>query len=232
MVFAGCSMVSGSPGVVRVEGARVVGVATGVATVRCGDATARVEVRGQAVGQLEPRFSPDIVSILTIKGCNGSGCHGSPAGQNGFKLSLFGYDVEADHAMVLKRVNLAEPEKSLLVRKPLFDAPHGGGRLMAKDSEEYRTLLAWVRQGARVASGGARLTRLEMVPREAVLANGVQTVAVIGRLSDGTTRDMTREVRFSSADESVATVEDGVVRAGARGDDDGAGAGDGTGGGD
>ena len=217
MVAAGCSMVSGSPGVVRVEGARVVGIATGVATVRCGDASVRVEVRGQAVGQLEPRFSPDIVSILTIKGCNGSGCHGSPAGQNGFKLSLFGYDVEADHAMVLKRVNLAEPEKSLLVRKPLFDAPHGGGRLMAKDSEEYRTLLAWVRQGARVSSGGARLTRLEMVPREAVLAGGSQAVAVIGRLSDGTTRDMTREVRFSSADENVAKVEDGVVRAGARG---------------
>ncbi len=217
MVFAGCALVSSRPGVVAVEGARVVGKAPGKAEVRCGEGRVRVEVRDQTAGQLEPRFSPDILSILTIKGCNGSGCHGSPAGQNGFKLSLFGYDVEADHGMVMRRVNGAEPEKSLLLRKPLFDAPHGGGRLMTRESEEYKTLVAWLRQGAKLASGGARLTRLEIYPREAVLQAGEQAVAVIGRLSDGTTRDMTREVRYSSGDENVARVGDGVVRAGARG---------------
>jgi hypothetical protein len=56
-----------------------------------------------------------------------------------------------------------------------------------------------------------------MYPREAVLTGGAQAVAVIGRLSDGTTRDMTREVRFSSGDENVARMEGSVVRAGARG---------------
>lgn len=212
-----CTLVSSDALVASIEGSRVIGKATGVASVRCAGASIRVEVRGQAAGQLEPRFSPDIVSILTIKGCNGSGCHGSPAGQNGFKLSLFGYDVEADHGMVLKRVNMADPAQSLLLRKPLFDAPHGGGRLMTRESEEYKTLLAWLRQGAKIASGGPRLVGLEMYPREVNLAGGSQRVAVIGRLSDGTTRDMTREVRFSSGDENVAKVEAGVVRAGSRG---------------
>ena len=135
---------------------------------------------------------------------------------NGFKLSLFGYDVEADHGMVLKRVNTSDPEKSLLLRKPLFDAPHGGGRLLTRESEEYKTLLAWLKQGAKISSGGARLVRMEIYPRE-VLLQGDQPVAVIGRLSDGTTRDMTREVRFSTGDESVARVENGTVRAGGRG---------------
>src|SRR5690606_15459493 len=50
------------------------------ATVTVQDRPSRVAVQ----------FSPDVISVLTIKGCNSSGCHGSPAGQNGFKLSLFG----------------------------------------------------------------------------------------------------------------------------------------------
>ena len=213
-----CSLVSSNVAVAVLEDRRVVGKAPGVAEVRCGGVPVRVEVRDQPAQHLEPRFSPDVVSILTIKGCNGSGCHGSPAGQNGFKLSLFGYDVEADHAMVLKRTNLTDPEKSPLLRKPLFDAPHGGGRLMTRESEEYKTLLAWLRQGARIDSRGARLIRLEMYPQEAVLTGGaLQPIAVIGRLSDGTTRDMTREVRFSSGDESVAKIAGGAVRAEARG---------------
>src|SRR5258707_15505643 len=85
-------------------------------------------------------------SVFTIKGCNSSGCHGSPAGQNGFKLSLFGYDVSADHDMVVRkhdgrRVDIVDPEKSLLLRKPLFEVPQGGCLLMTRESEYYRTLV-------------------------------------------------------------------------------------------
>ena len=59
-----------------------------------------------------------MISVLSDQGCNSSGCHGSPAGQNGFKLSLFGYDVAADHEMVVRkhegrRVTSLDPEKSL-----------------------------------------------------------------------------------------------------------------------
>jgi hypothetical protein len=199
--------------------ARRPGTAEIKASCKDGTASVRVEVRSQAAGLVEPRFSPDIISILTIKGCNGSGCHGSPAGQNGFKLSLFGYDVEADHKMIVgKRVNLQDPEQSLLLRKPLFELPHGGGRLMTRESEEYKTLLLWLKQGAKIESGGARLVSLEMFPREVVLsAGGATPVVVMGRLSDGTTRDMTREVRYSSNDGAVAAHVDGGVKAGSRG---------------
>ncbi len=172
-------------------------------SVKVGDSTSEVLVR----------FSPDVISVFTIKGCNSAGCHGSPAGQNGFKLSLFGYDIAADHEMVVhkhdaRRVDLAHPEQSLILRKPLFDAPHGGGRLMTRDSEEYRTLLNWLQQGAKLESNGARLTRLEMYPAEQVLTGtgAKMNFVVMGRLSDGTTRDMTREVRYSSSGDTVATI--------------------------
>ena len=37
-------------------------------------------------------FAYDIVPILSRFGCNASGCHGKAEGQNGFKLSVFGFD--------------------------------------------------------------------------------------------------------------------------------------------
>jgi hypothetical protein len=117
-----------------------------------------------------------------------------------------------------KRINPQDPEQSLLLRKPLFDVPHGGGRLMTRESEEYKTLMLWLRQGAKIESGGARMVRMEAYPARTVLTAGsAQPIAVIGRLSDGTTRDMTREVRYSSSDESAARVESGAVKAVGRG---------------
>ena len=222
-VTKSCRLTSTHPDVVAIDHSTVVARQTGAAEVhvQCeqGNAKIHVEVRQESSASMEPRFSPDILTILTIKGCNGSGCHGSPAGQNGFKLSLFGYNVDADHAMIVKqRINRQNPEQSLLLRKPLFDVPHGGGRLLTRDSEEYKTLLLWLQQGAKLESRGPRLVSLEVYPREVILASAATTpVAVIGRLSDGTTRDMTREVRYSSSDEAVARIDGVSVKAGARG---------------
>jgi hypothetical protein len=104
-------LIGKSPG--RAEFRVSLGQASGIAQVTVGDRP--VDMRS--------RFSPDIISILTTKGCNGSGCHGSPAGQNGFKLSLFGYDTESDYQMIVKahdgrRVDREHPEQSLLLQKP------------------------------------------------------------------------------------------------------------------
>ena len=65
------------------------------------------EVAGQAVtipvtveGSAEPRplhFENDVVPILSRHGCNASGCHGKAEGQNGFKLSLLGFEPERAH---------------------------------------------------------------------------------------------------------------------------------------
>ena len=91
--------------------------------------------------------------ILTRAGCNAGGCHGKADGQNGFHLSLFGYDPEGDYQALTReaggrRLSRLDPEASLLLRKATGRTPHGGGPRLAADSAEYRTLLAWIAAGA------------------------------------------------------------------------------------
>ena len=164
---------------------------------------------------VEVSFERDIVSILTTKGCNSSACHGSPAGQSGFKLSLYGADQSADYAMIVtghqgRRVDLATPENSLLLRKPSFALPHGGGHVFTKASDEYRTIQQWLDQGAKRTSSGPRILSIDIHPREQILSKPGERaqLLVTGRLSDGTSRDMTREVRYAVNDEAVATADE------------------------
>ncbi|MSO24282.1 MAG: DUF1553 domain-containing protein, partial [Acidobacteria bacterium] len=221
-----CRIASSNPAVVEVNPAKglLIGKSPGRAEIRISlgqtHNTAQVTV-GSLPTDMTVRFSPDIISILTIKGCNSSGCHGSPAGQSGFRLSLFGYDVDADHQMIVKshdgrRVNLEHPEESLLLQKPSFTIPHGGGQVLSIGSDEYRTILNWLKQGAPLDSSGVRLTKLEIYPAERILVGtgSQQHLVIIGRLSDGTTRDMTREVRYAIQDQGVARIADeGVMTA-------------------
>ena len=46
-------------------------------------------------------FPNDIVPIFTRNGCNAGACHAKSAGQNGFRLSLFGYDPDLDHESLI-----------------------------------------------------------------------------------------------------------------------------------
>lgn len=214
-----CELTSSDPQVVAVDAAegRLLARSPGVAAVhaRFGSLELRTEVRvGSRASEVAVSFSPDIVSILTLKGCNGSSCHGSPAGQSGFKLSLFGYDMAADHRMIVsdqdgRRVDLDQPERSLLLRKPSFELAHGGGRLMEADSEEYQAILSWLRQGAPFDTRGVQLQRLELYPRERTLvgAGTKQRLIAVGRLSDGSTRDMSHEVRYFAGNDAVADVD-------------------------
>ena len=213
-----CIVSSSAPDVVRVDAElrRLVGVGQGRAEVEaeCGELSVAADVRvGAGVREVAVNFATDIVSILTLKGCNGSSCHGSPAGQAGFKLSLFGYDIAADHQAIMagnegRRVRLSDPGQSLLLRKPTFQEVHGGGRLMETDSEEYETILSWLRQGAPFGTSGARLERLELYPSERVLvgSGAEQRMIAVGRLSDGSTRDMTREVRYFASDDGITKI--------------------------
>ena len=81
-------------------------------------------------------FKTDIVPILTKLGCNGGGCHGKATGQNGFQLSLFGFDPDQDYESLVResrgrRLSPALPDRSLLLLKATARMPHGGGRRVA-----------------------------------------------------------------------------------------------------
>ncbi len=223
-----CQLSSTRPEIVEIQGTSVRAVAPGesVIAANCEGSVTGATVKVAAAGvPVEISFPRDVVSILTTKACNSSACHGSPAGQSGFKLSLYGSDPAADFKMIVeghggRRVNRADPQQSLLLRKPSFQVPHGGGHLFTKQADEYQTILNWLAQGARPSSGGPRILSIELYPKERIFATpgGKQPVVVVGRLSDGSTRDMTAEVRYSVNDEAVVSaVSNGAVTAKGRG---------------
>ena len=97
-------------------------------------------------------FERDIEPILTRAGCNAGACHGKASGQNGFKLSLLGFDPEFDHIAITReaggrRVLRAMPEQSLLLQKATAEVPHGGGRRVDPAGPFYETLRRWIVAG-------------------------------------------------------------------------------------
>jgi hypothetical protein len=160
-------------------------------------------------------FRNHVIPVLTKMGCNQGACHGALAGKNGFKLTLRGYDPDADYDTLTRqsggrRVSLADPAASLILLKPTFGIPHGGGKRFGKDALEYRVIEEWIAAGApRPAAADPAIRGLEIFPASAVLAPGAeQQLAVRAIYSDGHTQDVTRWVKFSSSNEGVATVDD------------------------
>src|SRR5437763_14564470 len=97
-------------------------------------------------------FCNHVIPVLTKVGCNSGACHGALAGKGGLKLSLRGYDPEADHFVLTRqasarRVDRNEPAKSLFLLKPTRTMPHGGGTRIETDSWQYRVLLDWIAGG-------------------------------------------------------------------------------------
>ena len=159
-------------------------------------------------------FVNDIVPIFTKSGCANSNCHGSIRGQNGFKLSLFGYEPELDYQAIVKdndgrRIDLADPAKSLVLRKPTFQVAHGGGERFKSGSLEYNAILDWIRSGASYDSPESpRLQTLTVTPGELTLVGigSHRQLSVTGTYTNGATEDLTRKVQYSPNDESVVAV--------------------------
>lgn len=160
-------------------------------------------------------FSNHVQSILARRGCNMGACHGALAGKGGFRLSLRGYDSVADHFNITKqdrgrRIELSQPELSLLLAKPCGDMEHQGGLRLPKESEDYRILFEWINSGApKSPSETPQLDRLEILPEAILSAPGREDrLSVRAHYSNGRIEDVTRWAKFSSSDESVATVDE------------------------
>jgi hypothetical protein len=167
-----------------------------------------------------PSFVNDIEPLFTRLGCNQGACHGKGSGQNGFRLSLRGYAPELDYQWLTRefdgrRISLAVPEDSLLLRKPLGQAPHEGGKLIAEHGREHDLILAWIRAGAPGPQpNDPTILRLEILPGNRVLKPGdEQPLRVWAEFSDGRRDDVTWLTRFDSNDPGVAEVDArGLVR--------------------
>jgi hypothetical protein len=137
---------------------------------------------------------------------------------------LLGYDPQADyerlkHELEGRRLNLAAPPASLLLRKPAAELPHGGGKRLAAGTEAYGTVLAWIRAGAPYGDPKLRLDRIEVAPADLLLApGGTATLRVTARYSNGSRRDVSSLALFNANDEAVAAVDEtGRVTARGRG---------------
>ena len=160
-----------------------------------------------------PRFTSDVLPILTKTGCNMGGCHGAGAGKGGLKLSLQGYDPDLDYEAITRaagarRISPAQPENSLLLRKPTFAVFHKGGQRFALGSSEYRILKDWIAAGTPApAPSEPRVVALEVPLPVRTLAPGqTQNYALYARFSDGSRRDVTGRTLFTASDETVASV--------------------------
>ena len=97
-------------------------------------------------------FELDVLPILTAAGCNAGACHGKARGQNGFQLSLLGFDPDFDFAAITKeargrRVFPAAPDNSLLLRKATLALPHGGGQRLTTRQPAVRHVRRWIAAG-------------------------------------------------------------------------------------
>lgn len=171
-------------------------------------------------------FALDIVPLLTKAGCASGACHGSAQGRGGLRLSLFGYDPEADFAAIARdhegrRVDRADPTASLVLLKPSLQLPHGGGLRLQPLPGEFERLRRWVDADTpfRDESRG-RLKRITVTPMDCFLpsAPATQQLSVVAEYADGVRRDVTRLCLYVSNDPDVAEVDKfGLVQLKSRG---------------
>lgn len=161
-------------------------------------------------------FRNNVQPVLSKAGCNAGACHGAAAGQNGFRLSLRGYDDQGDYITLTRqslgrRVNLADPGRSLLLLKATGTIPHKGGKRFEVDSREYKIVADWIAAGAPGPKAeDPRIDRIEMLPNHVVLTNGAgQQLTVRAHFNDGHSEDVTRWVKYTAANASVTEVSDG-----------------------
>ncbi len=160
-------------------------------------------------------FANRVVPIFTKASCNSGGCHGKSGGQNGFRLSLLGFEPEEDYEHLVmeargRRLFPASPENSLLLTKGIGVSPHGGGKRLSRDSDDYRVLLRWIEQGMPYGTGSdPKLEAIEVIPSARIMPlKGSQQIAVLARYSDGSVEDVTRSALYEPNEKSMATVDE------------------------
>jgi len=202
-------------------------VGNGVAVVRFNSLCTKLPVSVKTLNAPPVSFVRDIEPILAKSGCNAGTCHGAAKGRNGFRLSLRGYDPDFDyHALVDdvsgRRFNRAAPDQSLMLLKPIQEVPHQGGLVWDKNSQSYRMIKQWVAEGVTSdVQKTARVSSLEVLPKNPTLAlpGMQQNLIVVAHYPDGSSRDVTRQARFTSSVAETATVTDlGQVTAVRRGE--------------
>jgi len=156
-------------------------------------------------------FTNKITPIFTKYGCNSGGCHGKSGGQNGFRLSLLGFEPAEDYEYLVKegrgrRLFPAAPDNSLLLLKSANIVPHGGGERISKDTFDYKLIRRWIAQGMPRGDASAPVVaRIEVFPKHRIMArNDSQQLSVIAVYTDGSAEDVTHTAQFEANSKDMA----------------------------
>jgi hypothetical protein len=209
---------SSDTNVVRVENGVAIPVHDGKAVIRgrMGSDSAKAEVVVSGIAkEFDWSFRNHVQPVLAKFGCSSGACHGAAAGKNGFKLSLRGYDDEGDFIALTRnsmgrRIIPSDPGRSLLVLKPSGTIPHKGGQKFTTDSLEYKVLTEWIAAGTPgPKTNDTRIARIEILPANVTLKPGMtQQILVRAHFNDGHSEDVTRWAKYTSADQTVSTIEE------------------------
>ncbi|MHB1425183.1 MAG: DUF1549 and DUF1553 domain-containing protein [Gemmataceae bacterium] len=196
---------------------RVTGLLLLVASVSPATAASVALPNGNALQEVS--FERHVAPLLGRHGCNAGACHGSFQGKGGLRLSLFGHSPEFDFTALTRdglgrRINSADPERSLLLLKPTRRTPHQGGMRFQEGSWSYRVIRTWIAQGAKQRPGHAAIKLLDVQPREYRFIRPGQTAAfhVVAEFTDGSREDVTPFCAFRVKDDYIAeTMDNGAV---------------------
>ena len=167
-------------------------------------------------------FRNDVMPHLVAAGCASGGCHSKPDGQNNFQLSVFGFDYQHDYHEIVRdirgrRISRSAPEESLLLKKATGAIPHEGGKRFGTDSEVYRLIVGWIRQGAPLSiENELEIQSIALEPHILTYAMGSShQLKVTATYSDKSTRDVTRLAEYLSQNQEIATIDrSGLIKVG------------------
>lgn len=187
----------------------------GILTLRTHNMEQTVEVVVTGARTPAPvSFQREIVPVLSSLGCSDIRCHGAPSGKGGFRLSLWGSDVDFDFEQLAReafgrRTNPFQPDNSLLMQKPLAQIPHVGGQRFHKEDHVAKLLHTWQSEGLIHDSDTASIKSVEVIPLKRVLMSPAmeQQLAVRATYEDGSTEDVTRITTYLSSDLAIAQVD-------------------------
>ncbi len=161
-------------------------------------------------------FRNHVEPVLAKQGCNSGACHGALAGKGGFRLSLRGLRpggrlLQHRQAGPGPARRAGRPRAEPVPRQALRGDRPQGGRAVLDRLARIPDPVRWIAAGAprRRATTRRRVERLEVLPERSLQHVGQsQQILVRAHYSDGRAEDVTRWVKWSSADESVCRVDD------------------------
>ena len=219
------------PSLAKLDGQKLFPLKDGATTlsVKWHDQSVVIPVEVKAAATDRPvSFNLDIMPVFMRDNCNTGSCHGAARGQDGFRLSLFGFDPKGDHFRLTqelsgRRINLAIPDESLLVTKSINSVPHTGGKRMEPGSANAKALAEWIANSAPYDDEKTlpTIVGVDIFPKTAVLeGEGAQLqFTVRARYSDGHDRDVSPLAVFISNNDPTAKIsKDGLVTAAKRGE--------------